>query len=104
MTGTAVLGRRTLATLTKSGSEQGDSRYIYDGLSRLTRESQEIKEGTTRNVDYVYDRAGNRLTLTYPQTKNVAYTYDGKQTRKAQGPNGTAYQRKNPGERATLKP
>ncbi len=71
-----ALGRMTLAILTHSGTELSDVRYYYDGLGRSTRESQQIKAGTTRNVDMAYDKGGNRITLTYPGTKTVAYTYD----------------------------
>ena len=38
--------------------------------------SQQIRGGTTRNIDAVYDKGSNRITLTYPQSKNIAYTYD----------------------------
>jgi len=38
----------------------------YNGLMRLTRESQAIEEDAARHVDYDYDMAGNVLTLGYP--------------------------------------
>ncbi len=48
----------------------------YDGLNRMTRESQSIREGTTRNVDYAYDKSANVLTLTYPGGTVIATSYD----------------------------
>ena len=46
----------------------------YDGLGRLTRETQQ--NGRDRNVDYAYDKGGNVLTLTYPFSGAVQTTYD----------------------------
>ncbi|MFW5733394.1 MAG: hypothetical protein ACOCZU_09270 [Planctomycetota bacterium] len=48
----------------------------YDGLMRLTRESQSIREGSARYVDYAYDKAANVLTLTYPSGTTIATSYD----------------------------
>ena len=52
----------------------GTTSYTYDGLGRLTQESNPA--GTT--LQYTYDAAGNRLTLTESgsQTANTAYMYD----------------------------
>ena len=49
---------------------------LYDGLWRLTREAQAIREGIPRHVDYAYDLAGNRLTLTYPGGVAIQTSYD----------------------------
>jgi RHS repeat-associated protein len=48
----------------------------YDGLNRVTREAQSIRETTARNVDYVYDKASNVLTLTYPNGIKIETTFD----------------------------
>jgi RHS repeat-associated protein len=48
----------------------------YDGLNRMTRESQSIREGTARNVDYAYDKSSNVLTLTYPGGTEIVTSYD----------------------------
>lgn len=36
--------------------------FSYDPLSRVTQEGQSILGGTAKNVNYAYDKAGNRLT------------------------------------------
>jgi len=48
----------------------------YDGLNRMTRESQSIREGTARHVDYAYDKSANVLTLTYPGGTEIVTSYD----------------------------
>jgi len=48
----------------------------YDGLNRMTRESQSIREGAARHVDYAYDKSANVLTLTYPGGTIIATSYD----------------------------
>jgi len=48
----------------------------YDGLNRMTRESQSIREGSVRHVDYAYDKAANVLTLTYPGGTEIVTSYD----------------------------
>lgn len=48
----------------------------YDGLMRLTREAQSIKQSAARHVDYAYDKAGNNLTLTYPSGIAIENTLD----------------------------
>jgi hypothetical protein len=48
----------------------------YNGLMRLTRESQAIEEATARHVDYTYDDGGNVLTLDYPGGTTIATTFD----------------------------
>ena len=71
-------GALTSAQRGTSGNADAVSKVdrLYDGLWRLTRESQAIREGTPCNVDYAYDLAGNRLTLTYPSGTTIATTYD----------------------------
>jgi len=55
-------GRR-LVTRKKGGENEdavSQSLFSYDPLSRLTREAQAIYEGAAKNIDYTYDKAGNR--------------------------------------------
>ncbi len=53
------------------------SMFSYDNLSRVTEESQAIKEDTAVVVEYTYDQAGNRLTLQQDAAETtVAYAYD----------------------------
>jgi RHS repeat-associated protein len=47
----------------------------YDALQRVTRESQTIREGTARNVDYAYDLGSSVLTRTYPDGTTLSYSY-----------------------------
>ena len=55
----------------------GYARTVRDLVSPYFRTTGSPRVSSARNVDMVYDKAGNRITLTYPQGKNVAYTYDG---------------------------
>jgi YD repeat-containing protein len=71
-----ALGRTTLAQLARSGSTQSAVSYYYDPLSRATLETQQVKGGPVQNIASSYDRAGNRLTLSYPGGNSAAYTYD----------------------------
>ena len=48
----------------------------YNGLMRLTRESQAIEEDPARHVDYAYDLPGNVTQLNYPGGTTIATTYD----------------------------
>jgi len=57
-----------LSSVTKDGKSVT---YGYDGLNRITSTGY---DGNT--VNYSYDNAGNVLTITYPGSKNVTYTYD----------------------------
>jgi len=47
----------------------------YDGLNRMTRETQTVREGTPRNVDYAYDLGSSVLTRTYPDGTTLSYSY-----------------------------
>ncbi len=50
---------------------------LYDGLNRMTAETQEIEEDASpRTVSYDYDLAGNVLTLGYPGGTTIATSYD----------------------------
>lgn len=71
-------GALTSAQRGTSGNADAVSKVdrLYDGLWRLTRESQSIREGGARHVDYDYDLAGNRLTLGYPGGTTIAMSYD----------------------------
>ena len=46
----------------------------YTDLGDLDYEDQQIAEGTRRRVDYGYDQAGNRTSLTYPGGAALVYT------------------------------
>lgn len=49
--------------------------YTYDKLNRPTKETQKL--GTlTYNVSSAYDKAGNRIKVTYPSGKFVQYNYN----------------------------
>ena len=65
------LGRKTLAILTNGGTEHADVRWHYNGLGRVTRESQQIKGATAQNVDMLYHRSGARTRLAYPGASRV---------------------------------
>jgi len=67
---------QTFALLSRRGKAEADVRQYYDGMGRLTRESQAIKGGTARTIDSLYDKAGTRTKLTYPAGKEVVFTYD----------------------------
>ena len=45
--------------------------FGYDGLNRVTSVAY---DGNT--INYTYDNVGNLLTMTYPGSKTVTYTYD----------------------------
>jgi len=47
----------------------------YDGLNRLTRETQTVREGTPRKVDYAYDLGASVVTRTYPDGTTLSYSY-----------------------------
>ena len=69
-------GRRVAALLVNAGTTVSDVRMYYDKAARLTRETQAIKGGTARVVDYMYDKAGNRTKMAYPGGKVINYTLD----------------------------
>ena len=49
----------------------------YDGLDRLTSETQPLPDGSSRTVGYSYFKNGTRQTVTDPGDSVTAYTYDG---------------------------
>ena len=49
----------------------------YDGLDRLTSETSELPDGTTRTVSYSYYKNGLRKTVTDPAGSATQYAYDG---------------------------
>jgi len=70
-------GRKTMAVLANGGTTVSDVRQYYDSAGRLTRESQQIRGGDIRNVDYAYNCVGNRTKLAYPGASRVVnYAYD----------------------------
>jgi len=74
-----ALGRRTSALKGTDANPDAESETArwYDGLGRMTRESQEVAESTARVFSHFYDRAGNRTRLAYPgASRVVSYTYD----------------------------
>ncbi len=64
----SALGRITLAQRGISGDpdDVSEVKRYYDGLGRLTREAQAVKETTALNVDYLYDKVGSITALYYP--------------------------------------
>ena len=56
------------------GSDVSTS-YQYDARGRITSENKTIA-GTSYTTNYTYDRAGNILTLTYPDNSVTTYTYN----------------------------
>jgi RHS repeat-associated protein len=73
-----ALGQITLAQRGVSGNLDSVSKVerLYNGLGRMTRERQTVKEeASARNVDYVYDKAGNAVTLTYPNGVEIETTF-----------------------------
>ncbi len=64
----SALGQITLAQRGISGDLDDVSQVerYYDGLGRLTREAQAVKETTALNVDYIYDKVGSVTALYYP--------------------------------------
>jgi RHS repeat-associated protein len=49
----------------------------YDGLDRLTSETQPLPDGGSRTVGYTYYRNGLRKTITDPADRVTRYGYDG---------------------------
>ena len=48
----------------------------YDGLGRPASETSTMN-GATRTVSSSYDTAGNRISITYPDSQAFTYTFDG---------------------------
>ena len=64
-----------IGKLAKIVDSSGSSEFEYDNLGRLTRESK-ILDGSTYTIQRTYDLLGRLLTLTYPDTDVVSYTYN----------------------------
>ena len=47
---------------------------LYDRYGRVTRNTDTM-DGITRQLDYLYDAAGNRTQLRFPDSMNINYTY-----------------------------
>lgn len=50
----------------------GTTRYVYDGINRLTQ----VTDPRGKVLKFAYDAAGNRTAITYPHNKVVGYGYD----------------------------
>jgi len=75
--GVASLGFRGRTTYLPFQTTDNEVKSLhYVALGRPTRESQEIKGGTTRNIDAFHDKGGNRTGLTYPGGREVNHTFD----------------------------
>ena len=63
-----ALGKITLVQRGVSGNldSVAKAERFHNGLGRLTREAQAVKERTALNTDYVYDKVGNTTALYYP--------------------------------------
>ncbi|HEV7671108.1 MAG TPA: FG-GAP-like repeat-containing protein [Thermoanaerobaculia bacterium] len=63
---------RLCAVAMLSGANTG---YTYDSSGRIAGETRTIN-GTTFATLYTYDRQGNTLTITYPDSAQVYYTFN----------------------------
>lgn len=73
------LGRLTTAKKGTTTTDDSVSRsvFAYDNLSRVTNEAQSIAAATAKNVNYSYDKAGNRITMLHHGGGATAtYAYD----------------------------
>ncbi len=74
-------GLSRLITARKGTAASNDSIsrsiFSYDALSRETKESQAIAGGGAKDVQYVYDKAGNQISLYYHSAAaTTSYGYD----------------------------
>lgn len=73
------LSRRTRGTDDNNPNDADDDSVVsfeYDSLSRLLVEHQRVGEGPLHRVDSVFDGVGRRLSLTYPDGREIQTTYD----------------------------
>ena len=72
---------RTTDEHVASGTDPPDTTLtitrVYDGLDRLTSETQPLPDGSTRTVGYGYYKNGLRKTVTDPASSVTQYAYDG---------------------------
>ena len=52
--------------------QTGKSTYEYDALGRITK----VKNGSDKEVTYIYNEADNLQEIGYPDGTKVAYEYD----------------------------
>jgi RHS repeat-associated protein len=69
---TCTNGKTRLCT---ASSTDAITSSTYNGLGQLTAETKTIAT-TTYTTSYTYDRQGNQLTITNPDSSQVKYTYD----------------------------
>jgi len=76
------IGRMTKATDNNDSGDGDDgvTEWCYDNAGRVTRESQTVginaSAKTTRSVDRMYDKAGNRTKITYPSADYAELDHD----------------------------
>jgi RHS repeat-associated protein len=68
---------RGLQTYARFDSTSGDGlTTAYDGFGRLTGSTLTM-DGIARDLQYDHDKNGNRTELTYPDTNQIHFEYDG---------------------------
>jgi RHS repeat-associated protein len=72
---TYILGPTGLRDAVVENTGRRDD-YTYDALDRLTEEKIIDAVFGNRSIDYTYDAAGNRLTMTDSVAGTTSYTYD----------------------------
>jgi len=66
---------RLLSSTAGSGAGAVSHTYSYNNIGQITQDSQVI-EGTTYNLSYSYNAAGELTSLTYPSGRVVQQAYD----------------------------
>ena len=76
--------------LTKADNADSQTRYDYDNIGRIKRETTTIKPiSKTVAINYTYNSTnGNLASYSYPDGKAVTYTYDSNQRVKTMSYNG----------------
>ncbi|MGH9546612.1 MAG: hypothetical protein ACRD23_15500, partial [Terriglobales bacterium] len=64
--------------MTQAQDNTGTYGFTYDNMNRLAQTSTHFTSGPTRTftVQYAYDAASNRVTLTDPENGTTHYSYD----------------------------